>query len=279
MTSETTTAPATSMASSSLTSVPATSFFSAFGNGVWAVWLREFTVFKREKARVISSLISPLMWIFFLGGGIGGAIDETALPPGVTSYGQFIYPGVIVMSIIFSSLFFGFYIIWDRKIDVLRAVLVAPVPRTSIFFGKVLGGTTDVLLQSTLLMVLGIFLVGLSPLAVPVGLLVAFFAAVSMLSLGLAIGSLFQSTEGFQVLVTFLAFPMFFLSGALYPVDKAPDWLKIISYLDPATYAVDAMRWSLLGTGTFPLLVDLGAMAGFTTAMVLFGTWAFSRMK
>src|SRR3990172_1524259 len=118
--------------------------WAAAMNGVIAVWLRELTVFKREKARVISSLISPLMWIFFLGGGIGGAVDPTKLPPNVSSYQQFIFPGVILMSIIFSSLFFGFYIIWDRKIDVLRAVLVAPVPRTSIFFGKVLCGSTDI---------------------------------------------------------------------------------------------------------------------------------------
>jgi ABC-2 type transport system permease protein len=218
------------------------------------------------------------MWIFLMGGGIGSIASEPV--PGVP-YQRFIFPGIVIMSILFGSLFFGFYIIWDRKIDVLRAVLVAPVPRTAVFFGKTLGGCTDMMIQALLLMLVGIAIAGISPLAIPVGLLVAFLVAVSLVALGLAIGSMFESTEGFQVIVTFLAFPLFFLSGALYPVDSPglPVWLKYLAAANPVTYAVDAMRWALLGFGAFPLALDLGALGAFTAAMVLLGTWAFSRMK
>jgi ABC-2 type transport system permease protein len=258
--------------------------------GVHAVWLREFTVFKRETSRVVSALVQPLMWIFLFGGGLGGSVAREGsvadLPAGLT-YQQFIFPGVLMMSALFTSLYYGLYIVWDRKIDVLKEILVSPVSRTAIFFGKVLGGCTDVLIQSCVLLALGYFILGrpgtgyLLHLAPALG--VVFLAAVGTVSIGLCLGSLFESLEGFQVVTTFIAFPLFFLSGALYPLGEtlreAQPALYAAARLDPVTYPVDALRGILLHANGFPMALSLAVMGAFAAAMVALGGFAFNRMK
>jgi ABC-2 type transport system permease protein len=258
--------------------------------GIHAVWLREFTVFQREKSRVVSAIVQPLMWIFLFGSGIGGSGSRPAsianLPHGI-GYTQFIFPGMVIMSTVFTSMFYGLYIVWDRKIDVLKAILVAPVSRTSIFFGKVLGGCTDVLIQSCVLLVVGYFVLGRPGagywLLVPPALGVVFLAAVGMVSIGLSLGSLFESFEGFQVVTTFLSFPLFFLSGALYPLDDAlrasQPWLYVAARIDPISYPVDALRGLLLRESSNPPWLNLGVMAGFAAVTVAVGGFAFKRMK
>jgi len=242
---------------------------------VYAVWWRELKVFQREKSRVVSSVASPLMWLFLFGGGVGSAVSV-----GQSSYQSFIYPGVLVMAVLFSSVFFGLYIVWDRKLDVLKAVLVAPVSRVSIFFGKVLGGCTDVFIQAVLLSCFAVLFPGINLWMIPVALALLFITSIAMVSLGLAIGSLFESLEGFQVVSTFLVFPLFFLSGALYPVgDNLPGWLLVAVRLNPLTYAVDGVRGALLGQNSFPIAADFGAVALFGALMILLGTYLFSRMK
>ena len=257
--------------------------------GVHAVWLREFTVFKREKARVVSAIVQPLVWIFLFGGGVGGNAapeDGTVLPPGV-SYQQFIFPGMVMMSTVFTSMFYGLYIVWDRRIDVLKEILVSPVSRTAIFLGKVLGGCTDVLIQSAVLLAVGYWILG-SPgvdylLAVPAALAVVFLAAAGIVSIGLALGSLFESFEGFQVVTTFLSFPLFFLSGALYPLSESlrqnRPWLYYAATLDPITYPVDALRGLLLHMHRNAAAVDVAVMVGFAAAMLMVGAFAFRRMR
>ena len=241
--------------------------------GIYAVWWREFKVFQREKSRVISSLVSPLMWLFVLGSGLSASTD-------IPDYQQYIYPGILAMSVLFGSVFFGLYIVWDRKLDVLKAVLVAPVSRVSIFFGKVLGGCTDVTIQVLLLLAFSFLFPAVNPWGIPLAILILFITAIAMVSLGLTIGSFFESLEGFQVVSTFLVFPLFFLSGALYPVsDKLPGWLQGVVKLNPLTYCVDGVRGALLGLNTFPLVADLGVILIFAVLMILAGSAAFSRMK
>jgi ABC-2 type transport system permease protein len=243
--------------------------------GVYAVWYREFKVFQREKSRVISSLVSPLMWLFLFGSGVGSSVNI-----GDVNYQSYIYPGILTMAVLFSAVFFGLYIVWDRKLDVLKAVLVAPVSRVSIFFGKVLGGCTDVMIQSLILLILSFLFVGFNPLGMLITFFILFLTAISMVSLGLAIGSFFESLEGFQIISTFVVFPLFFLSGALYPVnDKLPPWLQGAVKLNPLTYTVDAARGALLGMNAFPMALDIGAISGFAVFMVLVGSVCFSRMK
>jgi ABC-2 type transport system permease protein len=253
--------------------------------GVQAIWLREFKVFQREKSRVVSSIASPLLWMVFFGAGLSGRVSFP-LPPGV-DYTAFIFPGVLVMSVLFGSIFYGLYIVWDRKLDFLKEVLAAPVSRTSIFLGKVLGGTTDSLVQSVLLLTVGwgVILVlnpgftGLSPLGVLLALPVVWLVAVSIASLGLGIGTMFDSFEGFQVIISFVAFPLFFLSGALYPLEGLPPYLSLLTHLNPLTYAVDLLRLLLLGAGTIAPLVSLGVLLAWTAGMLGFGTFMFHRMR
>ena len=246
--------------------------------GIYGIWLREFKVFQREKSRVISSIISPLMWMVIVGAGVGSAVDIKS-----ASYQAFIFPGIVIMLALFSSIFFGLYIVWDRKIDVLKEVLVSPVPRTAIFFGKVLGGCTDVLLQVMVFLVIGIVFAPTSVVTVLAAIVIAMIVAIGMVSLGLAIGSFFESLEGFQVIISFLVFPLFFLSGALYPINPEgglPAWLMTAAYLDPLTYAVDALRSIQLGQpSAIPLPIDFAVIIGFAVTMVIVGTMAFKRMK
>lgn len=253
--------------------------------GVQAIWLREFKVFQREKSRVIASIASPLLWMVFFGAGLGARLSpELFLGLGYTT---FIFPGVLVMSVLFGSIFYGLYIVWDRKLDFLKEVLAAPVRRTSVFLGKVLGGTTDALVQSVLLLSVGSLLLtaidptfrGINPLGALLALPVVFVLAVSIAALGLGIGSMFESFEGFQVVISFLAFPLFFLSGALYPLVDLPPWLMTITHLNPLAYAVDLLRTLLLGVGTISPLLSAGVLLGFMGAMLGFGAFMFHRMK
>ena len=243
--------------------------------GVYAIWWREIKVFQREKSRVVSSIVQPLMWLFLFGSGVGASISI-----GEVNYQDYIYPGILSMSVLFGSVFFGLYIVWDRKLDVLKAVLVAPVSRISIFFGKVLGGCTDVTIQVLILFLFSFLFPSINLWGIPLALLILSITSIAMVSMGLAIGSLFESLEGFQVIATFVVFPLFFLSGALFPVnDRLPAWLHGVVKLNPLTYTVDGVRGALLGLNTFPLYTDLSVISFFAVLMVLAGSALFSRMK
>lgn len=253
--------------------------------GIQAVWLREFKVFQRETSRVVASIASPLLWMVLFGAGLGSRVD-LGLGRDL-SYTTFIFPGVIVMSVLFGTMFYGLYIVWDKKLDFLKEVLAAPVSRTSVFLGKVLGGTTDPMIQSVVMLSLGAVLLGLlDPAFGGIDLLgallvvpVVFVLAVAVAALGLGLGSMFESFEGFQVVGSFVSFPLFFLSGALYPLDGLPPYLQVLTTLNPMTYAVDLLRTLLLGVGQIPVLTSVLVLLGFAGAMLAFGTFMFHRMK
>ncbi|MDD3249563.1 MAG: ABC transporter permease [Smithella sp.] len=243
--------------------------------GISAVWWREFKVFWREKSRIVSSIVQPLIWLFLFGSGIGASLSV-----GNVHYRDYIYPGILTMSVIFGSVFFGLYIVWDRKLDVLKAVLVAPVARISIFFGKVLGGSTDVLLQVTILFSFSFLFPAVEIRGIPQALLILLVTSIALVSLGLALGSLLESLEGFQVISAFLVFPLFFLSGALFPLDeRLPSWLTGLANLNPLSYTVDGVRGALLGMSRYPYWADLGIVTLFAAVMLIVGSVMFSRMK
>ena len=242
--------------------------------GIYALWYREFKVFLSEKSRIISSIFLPLFWFFIFGAGIGTIANVGG------NYQNFIFPGFLCMTIIFSSLFNGAYLVWDRKIDFLKEVLITPLSRTVIFSGKVVGGMTDCLLQACILLVIGIFLgIPFTPLSVVLSLVMLFFLAVGLVSLGLIIGSFMESPEGFGLVSSFAVYPLFLLSGALYPLDNLPHWLRLLTYIDPATYAVDGLRSAILGMSTMPYVTNILIVIGFDIVLIAFGTWAFNRMK
>ncbi|HTS89857.1 MAG TPA: ABC transporter permease [Gemmatimonadales bacterium] len=250
--------------------------------GIYAIWYREWKVFLREKSRIVASIVNPILWLLVFGGGLGGSVSL----PGV-EYQAFIYPGILAQAVLFTSIFFGVYIVWDRKIDFLKEVLVAPISRASIFLGKVVGGATDGVIQSLILLLLGAVLgkVGLipglrlTPISLLLSLGILLLTTAALVSVGLIIGSRMESPEGFQLVSSFLLFPTFFLSGALFPLDRLPTWLGGLVRLDPLTYSVDALRQVILGSSHFGLALDLWVIALWTVAIFACGTWAFNRMK
>jgi ABC-2 type transport system permease protein len=250
--------------------------------GIYALWYRETKVFLRERSRVISSIINPLLWLLIIGGGLGSVVSF-----GGFDVQTFIYPGILIQTALFSSVFFGVYIVWDKKIDFMKEVLVAPMRRTSVFVGKILGGSTDTLLQILILFVIGFILTigGITPglrftvFSILVSLVFLLIATTGLVSIGLIIGSQMESPEGFQLIMSFLVFPLFFLSGALFPITNLPAWLAPFIFVNPMTYAVDGIRGVLLGVSHFPLLLDFALICLFALVMILIGTYAFKKMK
>lgn len=251
-------------------------------NGIAAIWYREIKVFLREKSRIVASVVNPILWLLIFGGGLGASISISGI-----NYQTFIYPGILIQAVLFSSIFFGVYIVWDRKIDFLKEVLVAPISRTSIFIGKIIGGATDSLIQSLILLFIGLILgkLGVIPglhlgfIEIVTSLVVLFFTTTSMVSIGLIIGSRMESPEGFQLITSFLLFPIFFLSGALFPINKLPVWLASLTFIDPLTYSVDGLRSVILGASQFNLALDLCVITGFSIVVIIIGTFAFEKMK
>jgi ABC-2 type transport system permease protein len=232
------------------------------------------------------------MWLFVIGSGLGSVVSNpSALSTVVYStagevgseidYQQFIFPGIICMSVIFSSVFFGSYIIWDRKFDFLKSVMVAPVSRTTIFIGKTLGGMTTSIIQAAILLVIGLAIgMHYTPFSIVTIAVIILLLSFALTSLGLTIGSYIESLEGFQLIVSFVVFPLFFLSGALFPLNNLPGWLSILTMVDPATYAVDALRSTILGiTGKNPFVVDIGILLVCVIALGTIGMLSFRKMK
>jgi ABC-2 type transport system permease protein len=250
--------------------------------GIYALWYRELKVFQRETSRVVASVVNPILWFLIIGGGIGSAISISGI-----DYQTFIFPGVLIQTVLFSSIFFGVYIVWDKKIDFLKEVLVSPLTRTSIFAGKVLGGSTDTLIQIAILFLMGYLFAALgmmpglrlTPYSVAVSAAFLFVTTAGMVSVGLIIGSQMESPEGFQLVGSFLIFPMFFLSGALFPIDNLPSWLAPFVIIDPVTYSVDGIRGVLTGASTFPIAFDFAVITGFSALMMAVGTYAFKKMR
>ena len=258
--------------------------------GIYALWYRETKVFLRERSRIISSIINPLLWLLIIGGGLG-----TVVSFGGINYQTFIYPGILIQTALFSSVFFGVYIVWDKKIDFMKEVLVAPMRRTSIFVGKILGGSTDTFLQVLILFVIGyVFMVThimtglhLTILSVLISLAFILVTTIGLVSIGLIIGSQMESPEGFQLIISFLIFPLFFLSGALFPISNLPNWLAPFIFVNPVSYAVDGIRTVLVGSyqkvmvGNIQLtpMVDFLVVALFSIIMILIGTYSFKKMK
>ena len=250
--------------------------------GIYALWYRETKVFLRERSRVISSIINPILWLLIIGGGLGSAVSFSGI-----NYQTFIYPGILIQTALFSSVFFGVYIVWDKKIDFMKEVLVAPMRRTSIFVGKILGGSTDTLLQVLILFVIGFLfmILGLmptlqfNPFSVIVSLMFLLITTVGLVSIGLILGSQMESPEGFQLIISFLVFPLFFLSGALFPITNLPEWLAPFILINPVTYAVDGIRGVMLGISRFDLFFDFAIICLFALVMILLGTFAFKKMK
>lgn len=244
---------------------------------VYFMWRRELIRFLRSKSRIAGSLGMPFFFLAILGTGLNGVMN---LPAGSGNYLDFITPGILGMVVLFGSIFSGVLVIMDRQFGFLKETLVAPVNRTGIVLGKSLGGATTAVLQG--LMMLGLaLLLGASVNLSGILLAIAVMALISMafVSLGIAVGSVMDDMHGFQLIMNFLVMPMFFLSGALFPLSEAPEIVRYISYVDPLTYAVEALRGCLGTSATMPLFVSIPVLAGFFVITTFAAAYLFGRIE
>ena len=226
--------------------------------------------------------MQPLLWLVVFGVGIGASLRGSL--PGL-SYQQLIFPGIVGQTLLFTSMFMGISVIWDKEFGFMKEILVAPISRFSIFLGKMFGDSTDALIQGTIVILLGLALgMQVDPISFIICLPVMLLITFGLVSIGLTIASFMGSLESFGAIQSFINLPLFFLSGALFPIQNLPDWMQGASKVNPLTYGVDALRAILLGGAwepyqVQPILIDVGIVAGFDLVMIAIGTWAFSRMK
>jgi ABC-2 type transport system permease protein len=245
---------------------------------VYVLWLREMKRYFRAKSRILGSLAIPFFFLAFLGLGF----NRMAVPgAGGVNYIRFLVPGIVGMSLLFQSIFAGLSVLWDREFGFLKEIMVAPVSRVSIVLGRIAGGMTTALVQG--LLVLGIsFLVGFRVRSIPEAFLALLFmvlVSTSFIGLGLVFASKIKDMQGYSVIMNFVVFPLFFLSGALYPLENLPAWLRVFSYLDPLTYGVDGLRGVLVGLASRSIPLNLMIMSAIAVVMVLLGAWSFERSE
>lgn len=244
---------------------------------IYVLWLREVKRYLRSRAQIIASLGQPLLYLLVLGFGLGPVFAQA----GRGSYLQFVAPGVVGMGILFPSIFSGIGLLWDRQFGFLKETLVAPVPRLQIMVGRTLGGATIAMVQGLLVLAVCL-LAGFRPQSV-FGLLLAFvymtLIAIVFAALGTAIGSGLRDMQGFQFIMNFLVMPIFFLSGALYPLNNLPTVLAAATRVDPLSYGIDGLRGTLIGVSEIGLGTDALVLTVVASLFLALGAWAFSRIQ
>lgn len=241
------------------------------------LWLRQLKRFVRSRARIVGALGQPVLFLVALGFGFGPIFERA----GQGSYIQFLAPGVIAMTVLFTSIFSGIELIWDRQFGFLKETLVAPVPRLTIMIGRTLGGATVAVIQGAIVFAIcslaGFRASGVA--ALPGAL--AFTALIALLftALGTAIASVLQDFQGFQLVMNFLVMPVFFLSGALFPLSQAPRALALVAAVDPLAYGVDGLRCALIGITHFGAATDLAVLATLSAIFLALGSYLFSRIQ
>jgi ABC-2 type transport system permease protein len=231
----------------------------------------------RSKSRRIGSLGQPLLFLLALGYGLGPVFQRA----GQGDYIQFLAPGIIGMGIIFTSIFSGMEMIWDRQFGFLKETLVAPVSRLKIMIGRTLGGATVATMQGIIVFVISI-LAGFRPHQwglVPAAVLVMILVALLFTALGTAVSSLLEDMQGFQLIMNFLVMPIFFLSGALFPLEGLPEAIAIITQINPLSYGIDALRALLINTAHFGLALDLAVLAVGALVFLSAGSYLFSKIQ
>lgn len=244
---------------------------------VYIMWLRELKRYFRSKSRIIGSLGQPLLFLLALGYGLGSVFAAA----GQGNYFDFLAPGIIGMSIIFTAIFSGIQLIWDRQFGFLKETLVAPVDRFSIMLGRTLGGATVATFQGIVVFILAIIF-GFRPYSwalVPVAIVFMLLVALLFTALGTGIASLLEDMQGFQLIMNFLVMPLFFLSGALFPLGNLPSVLAGLTTIDPLSYGIDSFRALLVNSAHFGLTTDLLVLVVVTLVFLGAGTYLFSKIE
>ncbi len=241
---------------------------------VYTIWMRNVKRYLRSKPRIIGSLGFPLFFLVILGFGLNSVVKGPHMGRG---YVAFVVPGIVSMSVLFTSMFSGIQIIWDKQFGFLKETLVAPVSRLEIMLGQTFGGATSALIQGFLILVISLFL-GVRPasaLGVVLALGFMVLVGITFTALGIAIASRLDDMQGFQLIMNFVIFPIFGLSGALFPIDGLPAAMRWLTLIDPLTYGVEGIRYGLTGAAQIPPLVSLGVLGGFAVVMVTLGARLF----
>ncbi|MBN1862451.1 MAG: ABC transporter permease [Dehalococcoidales bacterium] len=257
--------------------------------GAYTIWYRDMLRFWRDKMRLIGAVVLPLLFLFVFGSGMGSMMG--ALSPGV-NFSQFIFPGIIGMTVLMTSFMSGVSVVWDREFGFLKEVLVAPISRASVAAGKTLGAATIAVIQGAIILCFAPLIdFSLAPATVALLLPSMFLLAVAMGSFGVLLATRIKTMEAFQAIMPMLTFPMIFLSGVFYPIEAGPVWMSVISKINPATYGTTIIRQvalrgvpgatfdlSLFGH-TMSLWDNVGILAAFAAVMILLGMHSFSRQE
>ncbi len=255
--------------------------------GAFTIWYRDVLRFVTDRPRIIASFGQPLLFLFIFGSGIASAMS--GLGGGAIDFRQFMFPGILGMSVLFAAVFSALSIVWDREFGFLKEVMVAPVSRLSVGLGKVAGGSTVAMFQGTFLLLLAPLIgikLSFSQIVQLMGLMLLLAAV--MTSFGILMASRQKSMEGFQMVMNFLLMPMLFLSGAFFPITSdLPDWLEFLARIDPVSYGVDPLRQVMLRGEVPPQVldqltlysipVDIAIMVGFGVAFLVPAIWLFSK--
>lgn len=244
---------------------------------IYILWLRQLKRYFRSKSRIIGSLGQPLLFLVALGFGLGPIYQKA----GGGNYIEFLAPGIVAMGILFTSLFSGIEIIWDRQFGFLKETLVAPTSRLQIMIGRTLGGATVASLQGLIILFLS-FLVGFrleNMSFLPATIVFIFLIALLFTALGTAIASVLEDMQGFQLIMNFLVMPLFFLSGALFPLQGLPKTFNIITRIDPLSYGVDGLRGTLTNISHFGIFTDFLVLSIITALILMLGSYLFSKIQ
>ena len=246
-------------------------------NAIYILWLRELKRYIRSRAMIVASLGQPLLYLLVLGFGFGPVFQRA----GNGNYIQFVAPGVVGMSVLFTSIFSGIGLLWDRQFGFLKETLVAPVPRITVMVGKTLGGATVAVIQGLLVLIICL-IAGFRPvnwLTLPFALVFMILTAIVFAGLGVAIGSVLQDIQGMQLIMNFLVLPIFFLSGALFPLNDLPAVLKVVTRIDPLSYGIDGLRYVLIGSSQFEPALSVAVLCVVALLFLGLGSYSFSKIQ
>jgi ABC-2 type transport system permease protein len=246
-------------------------------NAVYVLWIRQIKRYLRSRARIIGALGQPLLFLVALGYGIGPIYRKA----GGGNFITFLVPGIIAQTLLFTSIFSGSEIIWDRQFGFLKETLVAPVSRFYIMLGRTLGGATIAVFQGLLVLVLSHFLGFrvVNTWMLPLAIVFMFVIGLMFTALGTAIASRLTDFQAFQLIINFVVMPLFFLSGALFPISGLPPALAIVTRLDPLAYGVDALRGTLSNASQLGIINDAWVLAVLTLVFLALGTYLFQSVE
>ncbi len=246
-------------------------------NIIYILWLRQIKRYMRSHSRIIGSLGEPMLFLLALGYGFGPTFQKA----GQGNYLEFLTPGVIAMTILFTSIFSGIEIVWDRQLGFLKETLVAPASRLNIMIGRTLGEATVATTQGIIVLLISI-VAGFRPvnlMLLPVALLIMVLTALLFTALGTAIASLLEDMQGFQMIMNFMVMPLFFLSGALFPLQDLPDIILLIAKINPLAYGVDGLRGAFIGQALFGFGIDFLVLFGVSVLFLVIGGYLFSKIQ